>query len=141
MIDLKKTYGSRFRIQLDESYEIGDRSNEEKLWSYRIPCKYGHIGVWGPETLSVYCDRPMVIKRLKQISGITVRQRGDRELQATFHPDQIDEVATIMKARKRRHVTMSDERKDELRARLAEARSRNTGSTPRGAFQNEPIWD
>jgi hypothetical protein len=136
MIDLKKAYGKRFRTTIDESFEIGDRSNEEKLWNLRIPGKYGHIGVWGPGTLSVFCDRPMVIKRLKEISGIQWRQNGDRECQGTFHPDLIDEVAGVIKARKRRTVTMTDEQKDELRARLVAARSRIPGSDPGVDAQN-----
>jgi hypothetical protein len=115
MIDLKKQYGRKFRITLDESFEIGDRSNEEKLWNLRIPGKYGHIGVWGENTLSAHSGSSRVVKKLIEIPGVTIKQRGDNEVTIVFPPDLIEPVADVLKAKRRRQLS------DEHRAKLIEA--------------------
>lgn len=105
MIDLKKTYSKKFRIQLDESFEIGDRSSEERLWCYQIPCKHGHIAVHGKDTLSGYTSKSRMIPRLESIPGVIVKQRGDSEMTVVFPPNLIEQVADVLQARRRRQLS------------------------------------
>ncbi len=108
MIDLKKQYGTKYKIQLDESADILNQEKSERLWYYRIPCKYGHIGVWGKKTLSYYCDRPRFITKLiglVEINGWEIVQRGESEIQFTFRTSQFYEVADVVKPKKKRQLT------------------------------------
>jgi len=108
MIDLKKQYGTKYKIQLDESADILNQEKSERLWYYRIPCKYGHIGVWGKKTLSYYCDRPRFITKLinlVEINGWKIVQRGESEIQFTFAMTHFYEVADIVKPKKKRQMT------------------------------------
>jgi hypothetical protein len=41
MIDLKATYGHRYRITLDPSADIEGQTREERLWLYQIPSRFG----------------------------------------------------------------------------------------------------
>lgn len=123
MIDLKKKYGSEYKVIVEESYQEGDHKEAEKLWCYRIPGKYGHIGVWGKKTLSAHSDRPGAIRKLDQ-SGLKVAQRGDREITVLFTPSRITEVADIIRAKKRRKRNLTDEQRSELRERLITARTK-----------------
>ena len=45
MIDLKDTYGKRYKVRLDDSYavETWPRKTQEIAWYYEIVCKYGQI--------------------------------------------------------------------------------------------------
>ena len=75
-----------------------------------IPGRYGQIewhcdGVncWscalpGQLALAVYSDRP----RLWAIPGVRRHQTGDTEMRAVFLPDALEQVALVIKARRRR---------------------------------------
>lgn len=108
MIDLKKQYANRYKVTLDESADILDQEKKERLWYYRIPCKYGHIGVWGKKTLSFYCDRPRIITKLIdliEINGWKIVQRGESEIQFVFPSSQFYVVADAVKPKKKRQLT------------------------------------
>ncbi len=106
MIDLKAEYGRDYRITLDESASIPEQEREEKLWYYRIPGRlsHSHIGVWNENTLSVYAEGPLV-KKIAAYPGLKVVQRGDREIQATFPPEMLNEIASLIKAKKRKKLS------------------------------------
>ena len=128
MIDLKGLAGKRYRVALDKS-RSDEPSRAERLWLYQIPCMYGHIGVWGENTLSAYTDRKLVMKRLAAISGAKVVQQGDSEVQVTFPPERLHAVAQLLRARVKRQVSEEDRQK--LIARLAARRfSPHTGRAP-----------
>jgi hypothetical protein len=121
VINLKNEYGKTYRITLDESASIDGQTQEERLWLYQIPCKFGHIFVQGENTLGAYCNRIKVIPRLIALPGVRVKQRGDREVNVAFDPAQLAEVAQILRARKR--MSLSPERREQLRLRMIEVRS------------------
>jgi len=122
LIDLKATFGERYRIKLDESAEIPGQSKADRLWLYQIHGKYGHVYVHGRETLGAYVrtrrDGSRRLPRLLEIPGATLHQRGDDEASVTFPPEAIESVASILVLRRRRKVT------DEQRRRLAEMRAK-----------------
>jgi hypothetical protein len=122
-IDLKARFGARYRMTLDESARTPGSTREDKLWGRRIPCKYGHIGVWGSDTLSAHTGRRMVVGRLAALPFVKVAQRGDREITVTFAPEHIVPVAELLRARMRPALT--DEQREVLRRRMIEVRSRH----------------
>jgi hypothetical protein len=111
MLDLKSLAADRYRITLDESASE-DTDRETKLWCYRLPCRYGFISVHGVNTLAAY-TRGRMVSKLEALEGVTVHQRGDQEVRILFHPDRLDAIAELLKARKRRRLS------DDQKARLA----------------------
>jgi hypothetical protein len=104
-IDLKALAGAKYRIALDPSAGA-EPSRAERPWYYRIPCKYGFIGVHGPKALMAYCKARLVISRLIALPGVAVKQRGDHEVNVTFPPERLDAVADLLQARRR--IILSD---------------------------------
>lgn len=101
MIDLKSQYGHAYRISREETAKVAGQTREDRMWLYRIPCKYGHIFVHGVDRLGAYCGRVGVIKRLVALDGVTIHQRGDREVSVTFPPSMLDSVADVLRAKRR----------------------------------------
>lgn len=126
MIDLKARYRREYRITLDESATIPGQTQEERLWLYRIPCKYGHIYVHGTDTLGAYTDRRLIVSRLIALPGVKVHQRGDSECSVTFQPEHLENVAQLLQARRRRQVPEAE------RQRLAQM------SATHGFKRNQP---
>jgi hypothetical protein len=104
---------SGFKIALDESANV-DASRDARSWYYQIPCRYGHVGVWGKTLLSAYATGRIMIGKLASLPGVNVVQRGDDEIQVTFHPDRLADVANLLHARRRR--TVSERERARLRA-------------------------
>jgi hypothetical protein len=115
MIDLKATYGDRYRIELDESANLGGISRDEMPWYYRVACQHGHVYLHGENTLGAFSGGLIVGKRLLALPGVTPHQRGDLEVSVTFPPDLFPEVAALLKPLKRRRLS------DEHKARLMES--------------------
>ena len=79
-----------------------------------IPGRYGQIewqcdGVdwWscplpGQVALAVYSDRPRLFEKLWAIPGVKRHQTGDTEMRAVFPPEVLEQVAGVVKARRRR---------------------------------------
>ncbi len=107
MIDLKQFAGVKYRINLDESAEL-DPARENRVWYWRIPCKYGFIGVHGPETLSAFTSSTRIGLKLMDLPGVKVHQQGDREVRVLFTPDCLDAVATLLQAKRRRQVSPAE---------------------------------
>lgn len=113
MIDRKAIAGNRYRTTLDPSAGL-DPARENRVFYYRIPARYGFIGVHSSDALLAHCKAVRIIPRLLAISGVEVRQRGDREVNAVFPLDRLDEVATLLKAKRRVQLSPAE------RARRAE---------------------
>ncbi len=103
-LNLHALAGGRYRLELDESARI-DRSQEPKDWCIQIPCKHGHIGVHSDKELRAYCKATRLFARLTDITSARVIQEGDKEIAIAFHPTHLDEVAELLKARRKRVVT------------------------------------
>jgi hypothetical protein len=103
MIDLKKTYGDVYKIVLDES--ASGQSRADRLWCQQIPSKYGHIFVAGRNLLGAHAAGKLMPGRLAALPGVTVRQRGDTEVNVVFPREVFPAVAALLQARKRRKVS------------------------------------
>jgi hypothetical protein len=98
-----------YRITLDESATV-DRSQESKDWCVQIPCKHGHIGTHSDRELSAYCRSRRMISRIISVPTARVVQEGDQEIRIAFHPEHLDAVADLLKARRKRVLTEEQRR-------------------------------
>lgn len=122
MIDLRVIAESKgYRVALDESAGIGGVSKGDGLWLWQIPGKHGHVWVIGVDDLGVHCGSNRLIRRLLEIPGVRVHQRGDMEANLRFPPEVLDRVCDVIQARRVRRVAMTDE----WRARLVVARAKS----------------
>ncbi len=67
-----------------------------------VPGKYGCIEWVDGRDLAVYSDHPRLFTRLWAIPGVRRHQTGDREMRAVFPPEAIEQVAAVIRARRRR---------------------------------------
>jgi hypothetical protein len=110
-LDLRATFGRRFRYARDESYaaERPDFRRVEAAWLTVIPCRVGRIVPWGGRVLAAYCRAGATKRReLAALSGTTVVQGavlGCPEIVVTFDVELIEQVAAVMQARRPRQFT------------------------------------
>ena len=121
-IDLKARFGDVLRIEHEESY-VADRGEHVRTadpWLMMIPCQHGHICPWGGDILAACTDRRgPVAKRLTESGHTEVWMDGDDGVNVKFHVDDFEEIAAIMKPRKRRRLS------PEHRQKLVEAGKAN----------------
>ena len=65
----------------------------------------GQIEWFDGRDLAVYTNRPRLFARLWAISGVRRHQTGDAAMRATFAPEALEEVATVIQARQKRTQT------------------------------------
>jgi hypothetical protein len=88
---LAKPY--QFRVRSDvEGYPI-------------IAGRYGQIEWFDGRDLAVYTNRPRLFAKLWAIPGMRRHQTGDAEMRALFVPEALEEVAKVIRARRKRTQT------------------------------------
>ena len=104
-INLKERFGDRWRIEYEPSYyaDRGQRTRTADPWLMIIPCQHGHICPWGGDLLAA-CTNNLgpIATRLARLPSTRLVQDADDGVNATFQVDRIDEVAQIMRPRRRR---------------------------------------
>ena len=137
-VNLKERYGDRYRVEYEESYyaERGDGARSDDPWLMVILCQNGHICPWGGSKLAACTSGAgSVAKRLKALPFAEVAQDGADGANVVFDVEHFDQVAEIMKPRRRRRLS------PEHRAKLLEA-SREfwflPGSDDAGAAPESP---
>ena len=114
-INLQEQFGTRYRVTFDAAYSP-KHVPRDKLdpWAMQIPCQRGIVYPHGGDVLVAEVEgRRVTANRLRQLDCTTTYQEGDSFLAVTFHAADFDEVAAIMKPRRRRQVS------DAERQRLA----------------------
>ena len=116
-VNLKERFGDQHRVVYEDSreaeYGLGART--EDPWLMILLCQYGHICPWGGNNLAACTARPgRIAGNLKRLPFTEVVQDGDDGANVVFAVEHFDEVAEIMKPRKRRRVS------ETLRQHLAE---------------------
>lgn len=106
-LDLKAIAADRYRLTLDESATV-DTSRDSKLWCAQIPCKYGHVGSYSERELSAYCSGRRLFARILAIPSVRVLQQGDLEIRVAFDPQHLDQVAALLRARRRTVLSDSE---------------------------------
>ena len=106
---LAKPY--RFRVQPDaEGFPV-------------IPGRYGRIEWYcdgvnchscplpGQFALAVYSDHSRLFEKLWAIPGVTRHQTGDAEMRAVFPPEALEQVAEVIRAKRKRQFSSETARK------------------------------
>ena len=118
-IDLHEQFGDQFRVAYDESYRT-ERGNNGRLhdpWLMLLPCQHGHIYPHGGALLGASTDhRGPIANRLAALPFAIIVQDGDDGLNVVFDVEAFDEVAAIMKPKRRRRLS-TDKRTEQV-ARL-----------------------
>ena len=121
-VDLRQRFGKRFRVAHEQSYhaEHGDHGRVEDTWLLILLCQHGEICPWGGELLAACTKtRGPVANRLLSLPFVAESQDGDDGANVIFPVERFDEVATIMRPRRRRQVS------EQERARLAALSARH----------------
>jgi len=120
---------ARFR-ELAKPHRLFVRTDAEG-WPV-IPGRYGRIECYcdgqdcaagfrgfcalpGQFALAVYTERPRLFQKIWAIHGVKRHQTGDREMRAVFPPEALEQVAGVIRARRKR--TLSPDAARKLRAR------------------------
>jgi hypothetical protein len=67
-----------------------------------IPGRYGRVEWFNGRELAVYCDHPRFFTKIWAIPGVRRHQTGDLEMRAIFPPEALEQVAGVIRARRRR---------------------------------------
>ena len=89
----------RFRVQADsEGFPV-------------ISGRHGQIEWFDGRDLAVYANRPRLFAKLWAIPGMTRHQSGETEMRAVFPPALLDQVARVIKARRKRTLVPEEARR------------------------------
>lgn len=116
--NLKRLAEKKYLLIQDESAEILQQEDADRLWLTRVSCKFGHIGIHSATLLYGYSASYMLFGKITAIPDLKVIQRGDREIGFTFPPARLDDVAKVLRARIRPRV--SDEERERRRVFMLE---------------------
>ncbi len=115
MIDLKKEYGKKYRIFMDESWEAEvNRDPKDKPWYYEIRGKYGKIYLYGSNKLAVHITSNVIGNRVERENQDIFNLYLKRSEGSTFlfKEENLEMAAKLIKAKTRR--VLSDEQKAKL---------------------------
>ena len=107
-VNLRERFGHTYRIDHDPAFfaEHGPHGRAHEPFLMTIPCMHGEIYSHGGELLAVATKRRGGISRTIAASpGVTVVQDADDGITATFHVDLFDEIAAIVRPKRRRYLT------------------------------------
>ena|SRR3989442_13659281 len=76
-----------------------------------IPGRYGQIEWFDGQDLAVYSNRPRLFEKVWAIPGVKRHQTGDHEMRAIFPPEALEQVAGVLKARRKRTLSPEAARK------------------------------
>lgn len=122
-LNLREQFGETYKVDFEDGHS--GKENDEAFFQF-IPSKLGSIHPWDNQNLSAYCNNKKLSHRLrKEIdsgiwAGFKILVQGDEELRYTFPIDRIHEVAEILKAKRKRRLSL--EHKEKLIEGLKEYR-------------------
>jgi len=133
-INLRERFGRRFKIVMEESYvaHYGDGARVDDPHYQIIPGGRGHIYAWSETRLAASTNTAGgTATKLKALPGVEVWQDGSDGCTALFGLDLFDQVADLLKLRRRRQVT------EEERKRLSELGHRHRFQPRQPGFQSD----
>lgn len=117
-INLRERFGDRFKVRYVQDYfaEYGPNAQTEDPVYMEVPCANGFIAPWsGTELVACTARAGAVARKLGALPFTTVVQDGDDGANVAFPVERFEEVAAVMKPRRRRRLSPT------ARRRLAEA--------------------
>ena len=108
-VNLLNLFGDRFRITFDRAYSAR-HVPRAKLdpWMMQLPCEGRGVTIYphGGSMLAVEVDRrPSIVAKLRAIPGLKLHQDGDLEKTFLFDVGLFEQVAEVVKPRRKRQVT------------------------------------
>jgi hypothetical protein len=103
-VDLRSLFGHLYKIRHEESYwaERPEFRKEEEPWLLIIQCVHGHIYPHGDDLLAWSSSgRGPIVNKVCRLPYVEVVQDGDDGVNATFPLAHFQEVAEIVKPKKR----------------------------------------
>lgn len=124
-INLKESFGKQYKIFEEESWWHEPKGEQKagRVWSQEMRGQNGKVYAKDATALLAYTDRPKTRQNLKQM-GLTIHQWGDEEAVFVFQPERLEEVAGVLRLRRKRR--MSQEQRNAAISRLAMTRGRAT---------------
>jgi len=113
-VNLKQQFGDRYKVEFEESYfaQYGPNARTEDPWYMVIRCQRAvQIFPWDQSTLAVSTETETPaswIDALMQIPSIRIHQAGADGFTLLFDVEHFDQVAEIVKPRKRRPKLSED---------------------------------
>ena len=103
-IDLRKEFGHRWKIGLDEAA----RGRWTDPWNYTVVCRHGEICPWGGDLLAASTTNAgAVANRLRALPFVDIAHDGDDGATVVFPSRYVRTVAGIMKPRRTRKASPS----------------------------------
>lgn len=113
-VNMRTLFGARFRVGRDPAASARDTDP----WLLTLPCRYGTIYPHGGDVLAVEVDgHSKLAARVAALPGVRAHQWGDQERTLLFPVALFDQVAAIVRPRRRRVLT--EEQRQAARERLA----------------------
>ena len=112
MIDLKKRFGQKYRIFMDEAWYVETAESfpdkiKHRPWYYEIRGKYGTIYLYGTNQLAVRITANRIKSRIKTDyrNILSLYLEAEDESIFLFSPVNFEIVAGLIKARRKRQIT------------------------------------
>ena len=127
--NLRELFGRRYKVTYEESYAAayGPNATRDDPWYQIIPGARGHVYPHSAAMLAATTNTSgPTARRLMALPFVQVYTDGSDGVTVLFPPERLDEVADLLRLRRRRRVS------DQERQRLA-ALGRQYGFQPRQA--------
>jgi len=134
IINLRERFGRRFKIDVDPAYhaQYGRHARVDDPHYQIIPGGRGHVYAWDTSTLAASTNTSgSTATRLKTLPGVKTWQDGTDGCTVLFPVELFDQVAGLLKLRRRRQVT------DAERKRLSELGHRYGFQPSQPGFQSD----
>ena len=101
----------RFRVQADpEGFPIIPGRHGQIEW-YCDGVNCSSCALPGQLALAVHTNHPRLFEKLWAVPGVKRHQTGDTEIRAVFPPEALEQVAQVIKARRRRSLSPEEARR------------------------------
>lgn len=133
-INLRERFGQRCRVTYEKAYrhEYGPRARVEDPWLQIIPGGRGHVFPWDERRLAASTNASgATATKLKALPFVEVWQDGADGATVLFPVEKLDEVADLLKLRRRRRISERE------RERLAELGRRFGFQPHRHGFESD----
>ncbi len=112
-VNLQEQYGDRLKVDYEESYKAayGPNAWREDPWLMIIPCENGHFYPFDGEMLAFASDKNgPIANTLRELDFVTIHQDGSDGVNIVFPVERFEDVAEIVKPKKRRKPMSEEQR-------------------------------
>jgi hypothetical protein len=132
-VNLRERFGRRYKITYEKSYAAayGPKATREAPWLQIIPGARGHVYPHTTTMLAATTNKSgPTARHLTALPFVQVWTDGSDGVTVVFPPDRLEEVAELLKLRRRRRIT------DQERDRLTELGRRHRFQPRQAAVQS-----